>query len=104
MSTATSQNTSLNTGSVTTPATYWLAITNDGTNGQTSFTVPNAGTLWVLYEPQTPAAQIYVWHQGGTTTPINPGSNSITVGQGDMIVYVLNNPATDSIKLEYQMQ
>jgi hypothetical protein len=42
-------------------------------------------------------------HQGGTTTPINPGENSIPFGVNDSIVYQLANPGTDSIKLGYQM-
>ena len=84
------------------PATYWLTYVNPAP-GWTEIVVPSGGTLWVYYGPATPAKQIYVWHQGGTTSPINTGENTITVGPGDMIVYQLNNPSTDSIKLGYQM-
>lgn len=84
------------------PNTYWISITNIEP-GWTFIVVPGAGNLWVFYEYQTPAEQIYVWHQGGTTTPINPGENNIPVGAGDTIVYQLANPGNDSIKLGYQL-
>lgn len=84
------------------PATYWLTYVNPSP-GYTEIIVPSAGTLWVYYGPATPAKQIYVWHQGGKTTPINPGENTIPVGPGDMILYQLSNPSTDTIKLGYQM-
>lgn len=84
------------------PATYWLTITNIDP-GWTWIVVPSAGNLWLFYEWQVPAEQIYVWHQGGTTTPVNPGENNIQVGAGDAIMYQLANPGSDSIKLAYQM-
>lgn len=84
------------------PSTYWITITNVDP-GWTYIVVPSAGTLWVFYEGG-PAEQIYVWHQGGTTTPINGGENTISVGAGDIIRYQLTNPGTDAIKLGYQMQ
>ena len=86
------------------PATYWLTVTNID-EGTTWIVVPSAGTLWVFYEwGNQPAQQIYVWHQGGSTTPINGGENTVTVGEGDALVYQLANPGTDAIKLAYQMQ
>jgi hypothetical protein len=84
------------------PPTYWIAITNLNP-GWTWIVVPASGNLWVYYEWQEQAAQIYVWHQGGSTTPINPGENNIQVGSQDIIMYQLNNPGTDSIKLGYQL-
>ena len=92
----------LNETSATFPPTYWLTYTNPGP-GFTYIVVPNAGTLWVYYSPAQPAEQIFVWHQGGTSSPINPGENSIAVGANDMIVYQLANPGSDMIKLAYQM-
>lgn len=84
------------------PSTYWLTYLNPSP-GYTYIVVPQAGNLWVYYGYQQPARQIYVWHQGGSTTPINPGENTVAVGYGDMIIYQLNNPTTDVIKLGYQM-
>ena len=84
------------------PSTYWLTYVNPAP-GWTEIVVPSAGTLWVYYGPAVPAKQIYVWHQGGTTSPINTGENTIKVGTGDMIVYQLNNPSTDALKLGDQM-
>jgi hypothetical protein len=89
--------------SATFPATYWLTYLNPSP-GWTQIIVPSSGTLWVYYSySQVPATKIYVFHQGGTTTPINLGENSIPVGVNDSIVYQLANPGTDSIKLGYQM-
>jgi hypothetical protein len=85
------------------PPTYWIAITNISP-GWTYLVVPAPGNLWVFYEwGSAPAAQIMVWHQGGTTTPINPGENNIQVGTQDMIMYQLTNPGSDTIKLGYQL-
>lgn len=84
------------------PATSWLTYVN-GNPGWTYIVVPSAGTLWVNYTVLQSAKQIYVFHQGGSTTPINVGENTIQVGAGDVIVYQLSNPGTDSIKLNYQM-
>ncbi len=85
------------------PPTYWIQITNEGP-GTVSIVVPQAGNLWVFYEQgSAPAQQIGVWHQGGTTTPIQQGENNVTVGDGDTLYYQLANPATDSIKLGYQL-
>ncbi|MEY2507481.1 MAG: hypothetical protein QOH01_1810 [Verrucomicrobiota bacterium] len=85
------------------PPTYWIVITNLQP-GWTWIVVPASGNLWLYYEwGSAPAAQIYVWHQGGTTTPVNPGENNIQVGSQDMIMYQLTNPGSDSIKLGYQL-
>lgn len=85
------------------PPNYWIMITNEGP-GTMSMTVPQAGNLWVFYEVgSAPAQSIGVWHQGGTTTPIQQGDNNIPVGEGDMLYYQLANPATDSIKLGVQL-
>jgi hypothetical protein len=88
--------------SATFPSTYWLSYTNPSP-GWDYIVVPSGGNLWVYYGFAQPAKQIYVWHQGGSTTPINPGENNIQVGPGDMIVYQLSNPGSDSIKLGYQI-
>mgnify|MGYP003288078055 CR=1 FL=1 len=84
------------------PSTYWLTYVNPAA-GWTEIIVPKGGTLWVYYSYAQPAKQIYVWHQGGSTSPINTGENTIPVGPGDMIIYQLSNPSTDSIKVGYQM-
>ena len=84
------------------PQTYWIALTNLSP-GQTWISLPQSGNLWVYYEwSNAPAQSIYVWHQGGATTAINPGPNTIAVNQWDMIVYTLNNPSSDEIKVGYQ--
>ena len=67
------------------PDTYWIAIPNIAP-GWTYIVVPNSGNLWLFYEYAQPAEQIFVWHQGGSTTPVNPGENNIAVGAGDMII------------------
>ena len=86
------------------PSTYWIGITNIFGPGATGIVVPQVGTLWVFYEyGNVPAKLIQVWHQGGRRTPVNLGANQIPVGQGDILVYQLANPATDTIKLGYQM-
>ena len=86
------------------PPNYWLIAPNyPGNPGWTWIRIPSAGNLWVYYSFQQPAAHIYVWHQGGTTTPINRGENNIQVGAQDYIMYALNNPGSDSIKLGYQL-
>lgn len=45
---------------------------------------------------------IEIWHQGGSTTPINLGQNVISVGPNDFLVYQLGNPGADTIKVGYQ--
>jgi len=85
------------------PAVYWQ-ITTNMQPGFTWVTIPQGGNLWIYYSwSQEPAQTIYVWHQGGTTTPIEPGENIVAVGPGDMIIYALASP-DDSIKLAYQME
>ena len=85
------------------PPTYWTMVLNVSP-GWTYIVVPTGGTLWLFYEwGNRPAQQIYVWHQGGQTTPVSGGENYVQVGPGDMIVYQLANPTVDSIKLGYQM-
>jgi hypothetical protein len=84
------------------PTTSWQLTVNDPA-GFTNITVPNAGVLYVFYEPQQPAKAIYVQHQGGSKTAINEGGNTIPVSAQDFIVYQPFNPSTDSIKLGYQM-
>jgi len=67
-------------------------------NGETWIVLPNPGWIWVVYEwAQEPAAEMLIWHQGGSITPIEPGEGTYQVGAGDAIVYALQNP-TDSIK------
>jgi hypothetical protein len=59
----------------------------------------------VFYEyGNVPAKLIQVWHQGGRRTAVNLGENKIQVGQGDILIYQLANPVTDTIKLGYQIQ
>ena len=85
------------------PPSYWLTYPNM-TPGTTYIVVPQAGNLWVYYAwGSAPATQIGVWHEGGTTTPIQGGENNIPVNYGDMIYYSLGNPGQDTIKLGYQM-
>jgi len=94
----------LSTSSGDFPPTYWTIITNENA-GWTQIVVPSAGTLWVFYEwNNAPAAQIFVWHQGDSITPIQEGPNTIAVGDGDFIMYQLTDPENDDIKIGYQMQ
>jgi hypothetical protein len=87
------------------PSTYWIGVTNVFGNGSTLLQVPQAGTLWVFYEyGNAPAEVIEVWHQGGSVTPIQLGSNNIPVQAGDAFVYQLANPSTDMIKFGLQIQ
>lgn len=84
------------------PTTAWQFTPNDPA-GLTNINVPNAGILYVNYEPQQVPKAIYVRHQDGTTTTINEGVNNIPVSAQDFIVWQPFNPSTDSIKLVYQM-
>ena len=85
------------------PSTYWISITNIQPN-TTFVVVPQAGNLWVFYEwGNAQAQEIGVWHQGGSTTPINGGENNVAVGAGDMLYYTLGSPGSDTIKIGYQM-
>lgn len=85
------------------PSTYWTQITNIQP-GTTFIVVPQGGNLWVFYEwGNAPARQIGVWHQGGSTTPINGGENNVAVGSGDMLYFALANPGSDVIKIGYQL-
>ena len=91
-----------------TPILYWNLVTNFNLPtmpGATSIVVPRSGTLWVTYSYQDdrPAKRIYVQHQGGTTTPINPGENSVAVFEGDSLVYQLFESNSDSIKIKFQL-
>jgi hypothetical protein len=84
------------------PQSYWITLTN-ADPGQTWISLPQSGNLWIFYEwSNAPAESIYVWHQGGATTPINPGQNTIAVNEYDIIIYTLTNPGSDLIKLGYQ--
>jgi hypothetical protein len=89
------------------PESYWVVVTNPespDSPGWTLIRIPETGTLWICYEigsGSAPAEQIYVFHQGGTTTPINHGTNNIDVGATDCIFYQLSDPANDRIKLAY---
>lgn len=85
------------------PADYWILVTNSGGPGQTFIVLPQSGNLWLFYEwSLRPASFINVWHQGGSTTPVQPGQNTIPVSAGDGIWYGLQDPANDSIKIGYQ--
>jgi hypothetical protein len=85
------------------PPTYWIQITNIAP-GTTFVVVPQAGNLWVFYEwGNAQAREIGVWHQGGSTTPVNAGENNVAVGYGDMLYYALGSPGSDTIKIGYQM-
>jgi hypothetical protein len=84
------------------PQTYWIALTNLDP-GTTWISLPQSGNLWIYYEwSNAQAESIYVWHQGGATTPIEPGQNIIAVNEYDIIIYTLANPGSDEIKLGYQ--
>jgi hypothetical protein len=68
-------------------------------SGDTVIALPQTGNLWVAYEyQQEPAQTVYIWHQDGTTTTVQPGFQTIPVSEGDTLVYGLRQP-TDSIKL-----
>lgn len=86
----------------TNPPNYWITLTNLDP-GATWISLPQSGNLWIFYEwSNAPAQSIYVWHQGGATTPIEPGPNIIAVNEWDIIIYTLANPGGDVIKLGYQ--
>ena len=103
MQTATPSKASLDQNSEALPANFWQLTVNDPST-ISNITVPGAGTLVVTFAPAQPVKAIYVAHQGGSTTPINVGVNTIPVGAQDTIVIQLFNPATDSFKLGYQME
>jgi hypothetical protein len=87
------------------PATYWMLIANLFGDGVTATVIPQAGTLWVFYEPgSAPAKMIEVRHQGGNRTPIHEGENRIAVGSQDRLVYELYQPTKDTIKVGFQLE
>ena len=89
-------------GAPRTDSSLWIMTTNPDP-GSTWIVLPQGGVLWIVYEYSNAMAQsIMVWHQGGTTTPINLGGNEVAVAPGDMIMYTLGNPGEDMIKLVYQ--
>ena len=46
--------------------------------------LPNAGNLWVAYEYEgQPATAVFIWHQGGPQTPVNPGYAVYGIGTMD---------------------
>jgi hypothetical protein len=74
------------------PANTTILITNID-DLQVWIVLPESGNLWVGYEYQDqPAQEVYIWHQGGTTTQVPPGFNTFPVGAGDMLVYALAYP------------
>ncbi|ADB52237.1 hypothetical protein [Conexibacter woesei] len=66
----------------------------DDTPPDVWITMPNAGYLWVAYEYQQQPSTVYVWHQGGSTTPVSPGFSTVQIGAGDALVYSLASPDT----------
>ena len=86
------------------PPTLWIHVDNVAP-GQTYIFPPQAGNLWVYYVwIGTPAERIGVFHQAsGELEPIHGGENNIAVGEGDFLFYELSSPATDWIRLGYQM-
>jgi len=73
----------------------------DDVQAGVSITITDIGTLWVSYGwGRAPAKAIYVFHQGGGTTPIRAGDNQVPVQPGDALIYRLERP-TDMIKLVY---
>jgi len=87
-------------------AVYWITNTNLSPS-YTYIELPRAGNLWVYYqyEDDQPAALIEVWHRGGVPpSAIKPFvEQMIPVGEGDMIVYQLNRPDRDKIRLAYTL-
>lgn len=78
-----------------------------GVTNQVWISLPQAGNLQVGYASSSPAnfSYAYIWHQGGTQTPIIFGGtvNTYPVGAGDFLVYQLAND-TVSIKLFWSYQ
>jgi hypothetical protein len=42
--------------------------------------------------PTDPADSIYLWHEGGSKEPINPGWNAFVVNQRDCTQWTLSSP------------
>lgn len=81
------------------PEEVTILLTNVPYSDQVWIVLPQAGNLWVGYEYQDePAQQLYLWHQGGTTTQVPPGFNVFAVGAGDALAYQLAYPG-QAIKL-----
>jgi hypothetical protein len=81
------------------PDNTTILITGEGEeNNQVWISLPESGNLWVAFEIGTGSATVFIWHQGGPTTPVPPGFNTYPVNATDALVYQLGSP-TDSIKL-----
>lgn len=89
------------------PTPYWAVLANHynygNGSGSTLVILPEKGLLWIYYGyGNNPAQKIEVVHRSGLNTPVNLGENYIEVEPGDILFYVLANPATDRIILDYQ--
>lgn len=81
------------------PPGAYVALTNSLQGSSFWMQLPTAGSLWVAYEwGDQPASAVYIWHQGGATTPVAPGQNVYSVGAKDALVWVLASP-TNQIKI-----
>jgi hypothetical protein len=85
----------------------WVQVTNVVSQfpGSTWIGIPRAGTLSVLFQPGSGHDQAGILHAGGggRIVPLAPGQSSVPVGEGDLILYQLASPATDSITLVYSL-
>lgn len=82
----------------------YIMVTNISP-GQTWIVLPMGGNLWVAYERgDSTSSTVYIWHQGGSTTPVSLGFNTYQVNGGDALVYNLSDPANTTIKLGWAYQ
>lgn len=75
------------------PDNTYILETNSDSPNTVNVVFPQSGKLWIAYEfsGSSPNSDVYIQHQGGKTTPVELGFNTYEIGQGDMLVYSLQN-------------
>lgn len=81
----------------------YMVYTNPTGSNNAWISFSQAGQVLISYYYNTDPANVYIWHQGGGTTPVQQGSNVYTIGAWDYLVYQLPSDGT-SIKLSWQYQ
>jgi len=69
--------------------------------GISLFTFPQSGTVQLTYGVGNPApTSVYIQHQGGGSTPVNPGTQNYTVNAYD-VLYIIGAAASAKVQYNY---
>lgn len=70
------------------PENTTILMTQVSGPNDTWINLPHEGDLWVAFEfAREPLPTVYIWHQGGQTTPVQPGFHTYHVYDGDALIY-----------------